>query len=80
MTHVPPTPVSTLDRAREIGLEEGLRYVYLGNVPGQSNTFCHGCGRLLLRRVGFTVLENRVGPDSLCSDCGVEVAGLGMGG
>jgi pyruvate formate lyase activating enzyme len=79
MTHVPPTPVSTLDRARQIGLEEGLRYVYLGNVSGETNTLCHGCGRLLIRRHGYTVLENRVGRNSLCPDCGAKVAGLGMG-
>jgi len=78
MTGVPPTPVATLQRAREIGLEEGLRYVYVGNVPGEANTLCHGCGRLLIRRSGYWILENNVQPDGCCPDCGTPVAGVGM--
>lgn len=80
MTDVPPTPVSTLQMAREIGLEAGLRYVYVGNVPGEANTFCHACGRLLIRRSGYWILENNVQPDGSCPDCGAPVAGVGMGG
>jgi len=80
MTDVPPTPVATLQRAREIGLEAGLRYVYVGNVPGEANTSCHGCGRLLIRRSGYWILENHVQPDGRCPDCGTPVAGVGMGG
>ena len=80
MTGVPPTPVATLRRAREIGLEQGLRYVYVGNVPGEANTFCHGCGRLLIRRSGYLILENHVQPDGSCPDCGTPVAGVGMAG
>ncbi|MGD2179254.1 MAG: AmmeMemoRadiSam system radical SAM enzyme, partial [Anaerolineae bacterium] len=44
MTHVPPTPIATLRRAQEIGKEEGLRYIFVGNVPGEANTECHACG------------------------------------
>ncbi|MGA7875162.1 MAG: AmmeMemoRadiSam system radical SAM enzyme, partial [Desulfoferrobacter sp.] len=57
LTDRPSTPVSTLHRAREIGLEAGLRYVYTGNVPGDDgeNTFCHQCGSLLIRRMGFSM-------------------------
>ena len=42
----PPTPAATLHRAREIGMEEGLHYVYVGNVPGEGgeNTHCYACG------------------------------------
>jgi len=78
MTGVPPTPISTLRRAREIGLEAGLRYVYVGNVPGEANTLCHGCGRLLIRRSGYWILENDVRSDGSCPDCGTPVAGVGM--
>lgn len=80
MTGVPPTPVATLQMAREIGLEEGLRYVYVGNVPGEANTFCHECGCLLIRRSGYWILENHVQPDGSCPDCGTPVAGVGMAG
>jgi pyruvate formate lyase activating enzyme len=52
-----PTSVQTLARARKIGLEEGLRYVYTGNVPGDEgeDTYCHHCGKLLIDRLGFQV-------------------------
>lgn len=76
MTDVPPTPFETLRRAQEIGLEEGLRYVYLGNVPGEANTSCHSCGRLLIRRSGLGVLEDRAGEEGRCPDCGTSVAGV----
>ena len=78
MTDVPSTPVETLRRAREIGLEVGLRYVYVGNVPGEANTACHACGKTLIRRSGFGVVENRVGPDGRCPDCGAPLAGVEM--
>jgi len=80
MTNVPPTPVSTLRQAQEIGQEEGLRYVYVGNVPGEANTLCHECGRLLIRRSGYWILENNVQPDGSCPHCGTEAAGVGMAG
>jgi pyruvate formate lyase activating enzyme len=81
MTDRPHTPVETLRRAREIGLEEGLRYVYVGNVPGEGHedTICPGCGRTLIRRHGFGVLSNAV-RGGCCPDCGTAIAGVGMDG
>jgi pyruvate formate lyase activating enzyme len=82
MTDVPPTPVETLRKAREIGLAEGLQFVYVGNVPDEGNqdTFCPGCGHVLIRRRGsFGVLANRV-RGGRCPDCGTPVAGVGMAG
>jgi pyruvate formate lyase activating enzyme len=79
MTDVPPTPVETLRRTQEIGLEAGLRYVYVGNVPGEANTVCHKCGQMLIRRSGYQILENHVQPDGRCPNCGTLVAGVGMG-
>ncbi|NOZ70849.1 MAG: AmmeMemoRadiSam system radical SAM enzyme [Chloroflexi bacterium] len=75
----PRTPPRTLRRAREIGLEEGLHYVYEGNVYGSEgeNTFCHHCGTRLIQRRGFNIMENRI-VDSRCPDCGTVVAGVGM--
>ncbi|MBN1834465.1 MAG: AmmeMemoRadiSam system radical SAM enzyme [Spirochaetales bacterium] len=79
MADRPPTPMGTLRKAREIGKEEGLRYVYLGNVGEESDTFCHHCGELLVRRSGHSLIENRV-RDGRCPSCGTPVAGIGMTG
>lgn len=76
----PSTPVQILERAREIGREAGLRYVYVGNVSGEENTHCHACGHLLIRRAGFWVLQNTVRADGTCPRCGTPVAGVGMAG
>jgi len=62
MQNVPPTPVSLLIRARQMALEKGLKYVYLGNVnlPGMENTVCPRCGNLLIERKGLFTVENYV--------------------
>jgi pyruvate formate lyase activating enzyme len=78
MTDRPPTPVATLERAQEIGEEEGLRYIYVGNVPGEANTVCHNCGELLIRRAGYRILANRIASGQVCPNCGTPVAGVGM--
>ena len=80
MRDKPPTPVSTLQRAQEIGQEEGLRYTFVGNVPGEANTVCHECGQMLIRRSGYRLLENNVTADGACPNCGTPVAGVGMAG
>jgi len=71
-----PTPIEALERAGEIGKEAGLHYIYLGNVPGakSESTFCHSCGRMLIQRVGYRVVENNV-DGGKCPECGVEIAG-----
>lgn len=76
LSHLPPTPVETLERARKIGLEAGLRYVYLGNVWGHAaeNTRCHSCGALLIERRGFAVIENRLRAGR-CPQCDAQIAG-----
>jgi pyruvate formate lyase activating enzyme len=80
MTDVPPTSVSTLLRAQEIGHEAGLFYVYVGNVPDEANTACHACGHQLIRRRGYRVMTNEVAPGGHCPECGTPVAGRGMAG
>jgi pyruvate formate lyase activating enzyme len=57
LDRLPPTPISTLIRCREIAMKEGIRYVYVGNVPGHegNNTYCHSCGRLLIERKGYSI-------------------------
>lgn len=78
MTDRPPTPIKTLHEAREIGLEEGLHYVYLGNVGDESNTVCHRCGRILIRRQGFWIAENHI-HQGVCPSCGTPVSGVWSG-
>ena len=74
------TSVGALLRAAEIGAREGLRFVYAGNLPGSveswENTHCPGCRALLVERVGFRVLQNRVEADGRCPDCQYAIAGV----
>ncbi len=69
--HAPPTPLSALERGWRIGKEAGLDFIYLGNVLGHrlENTYCPGCGGLLIERYGLSVVENRL-QDSKCPGCG----------
>ncbi|MFA5843892.1 MAG: AmmeMemoRadiSam system radical SAM enzyme [Coriobacteriia bacterium] len=78
LSHLEPTPPKTLRRAREIGREEGLDFVYLGNVsePGGEDTVCPGCGAVALRRDGYRV-EDAAVTGGACSGCG---RGLGIEG
>jgi pyruvate formate lyase activating enzyme len=75
----PPTPVSTLERAREIGLQAGLNYVYLGNVATHhgEHTFCPSCGTILAERGLLTLLRCDVTQDGRCPACGRVIAGVG---
>jgi len=72
-----PTPLETLERAEAIGKAAGLRYVYLGNVPGSKSesTFCYSCGSMLIQRVGYQIAGNNV-ENGKCAECGVEIAGF----
>lgn len=62
LTHLPPTPVATLERARDIGLKAGLDFVYVGNIPGHAgeNTFCPTCGEMVIERSGFALRRSEV--------------------
>ena len=73
----PPTPVETLFKARDIGQKAGLKYVYVGNVPGGKgeNTFCHQCNRLLIDRWGFFVRDIGI-KNGKCPECGAEAYGV----
>ena len=77
LRNLPPTPVSTLRAAREIALEEGLHFVYVGNVPGDpgENTYCPNCHTVLIRRVGFEILENNL-RNGRCPKCGTLIPGV----
>lgn len=79
MTSVPATPTETLRQTWEIGREEGLKYVYVGNVSdnGYQNTVCPRCSQVLIRRGGLAVLCNLV-RNGRWPDCGAPIAGVGM--
>jgi pyruvate formate lyase activating enzyme len=80
MTHPENTGVRRLLRAAEIGREEGLRYVYCGNLPGQvgdnESTVCPDCGRPLIRRYGYNILEYALTDEGTCPDCGTSIPGI----
>jgi len=72
---IPPTAVKALERAREVGLEEGLDYVYIGNIPGHpgENTYCPKCKEPLIERYGFTVTKYSITKDHKCPKCGRKI-------
>jgi pyruvate formate lyase activating enzyme len=75
-----PTPVSTLVRCREMAMAEGVRYVYLGNVPGHegNHTYCHGCKRLVVERRGYQLPQYHLKGDR-CLFCGTRIPGVWEG-
>jgi pyruvate formate lyase activating enzyme len=77
LTNLPPTPVERLERAREVALEAGVRFVYIGNVPGHdaNNTYCPVCGRPIITRQGFAVGEYHL-QDGVCAFCGEPIPGV----
>jgi len=77
LRNLPPTPVETLERARRIALEEGLRYVYVGNVPGHAanSTYCPSCGEMVIRRVGYAVDPFGI-EEGRCAACGAPIEGV----
>jgi len=77
MTHLPPTPVETLEMAAAIARDVGLRFVYIGNVPGHrsNSTFCPSCGERLIHRIHFAVLENKI-IGGRCGFCEHPIPGI----
>jgi pyruvate formate lyase activating enzyme len=74
LADLPPTPIITLEKAYDIGKKAGLRFVYLGNVPGHDgeNTVCYSCGKLVIKRAGYNTQV--IGVDgSKCKFCGAEL-------
>ena len=76
MRNLPPTPLETLDLARRIAMDEGMHYVYIGNIASKEgqNTYCPKCRKLLIERNGFTLLQNNI-KDGKCP-CGKEINGV----
>lgn len=80
MTEPRATTAADLMRAAEIGVEEGLRYVYAGNLPGRvgpwEDTRCPGCGHTVVKRVGYVVERYEVTPEGRCPRCGQDLPGI----
>ncbi|MFH1552687.1 MAG: AmmeMemoRadiSam system radical SAM enzyme [Candidatus Omnitrophota bacterium] len=72
-----PTPVKTLKQARDIAMQEGLQYVYIGNVPeiGTESTVCPNCKKIVIKRIGYSILENNIVRGE-CKFCGYKIPGI----
>jgi len=77
LANLPPTPEATLTMARNVALEEGLNYVYVGNIPGHpgNNTYCPRCRTAVVERRGYEILAYRLDGDK-CMKCGETIAGV----
>jgi pyruvate formate lyase activating enzyme len=77
LTSINPTPVATLERARQIALDCGLKYVYIGNIASHpaENTYCPKCGKLLIERRGYFIAQNNV-LDGRCKFCEEKIDGV----
>jgi pyruvate formate lyase activating enzyme len=77
LSHLPPTPIAGLEMAWSIGKEEGLWYVYIGNVPGHKyeNTYCHNCKELLIERDVFDIIKNK-SMNGKCPNCNTTIPGM----
>jgi pyruvate formate lyase activating enzyme len=74
---LPYTPLDILENAREIAIKAGIRYVYMGNVPGSpaENTYCPECKKVIVERKGFSILSNNI-RNSACNFCSAKIAGV----
>jgi pyruvate formate lyase activating enzyme len=81
LADVPTTPVDTLDKARKMGFDVGLLYVYTGNVAGHpgENTFCPKCGKVVVGRYQFSVIAYNI-EDGRCKYCGQKITGTFQAG
>jgi pyruvate formate lyase activating enzyme len=77
LRNLPPTPVTTLERARDMAMARGLRYVYVGNVPGHpgNHTYCPRCHARVITRQDFFVLESSL-KNGRCGACRFPIAGV----
>ncbi len=79
LTNLRRTPTETLEMARQVAMDAGVRYAYIGNVPGNDgeNTYCPACKALLIRRVQYeTTIEGLSLPDGVCGTCGERIPGI----
>ena len=77
LLNLPPTPVATLERARDMALSQGMHYPYVGNVPGHpgDHTYCPKCKKVVIRRQGFFITEMNI-KGGRCKFCSRKIAGV----
>lgn len=77
LTNLPPTPVDSLEKAYKVARDVGLKFVYIGNIPGHpyESTYCPKCKKVLIKRVGYSVLENNIRKGN-CKFCGKKIPGI----
>lgn len=76
LTQLPPTPVKTLENARDIAQKAGIKYVYIGNIAsGGSDTVCPECKKTVIARTGYKITSNNI-TDGKCSYCKAKIAGV----
>jgi pyruvate formate lyase activating enzyme len=77
LEQLPPTPAGVLEKAYNIATEEGLKYVYTGNVPGNEHsvTICPSCNTPVVSRTGFRIVSNKL-KEGCCPDCGARIEGV----
>lgn len=75
--NLPPTPLSTLEKVRKIALEEGINYVYIGNVPGHSaeSTYCPNCKKIVIERRGYSIGKIAL-KEGRCKYCNNPIPGI----
>ncbi|MCG2712910.1 MAG: AmmeMemoRadiSam system radical SAM enzyme [Candidatus Omnitrophica bacterium] len=77
LSTLPPTPVSTLESAHKIAIDSGLKFSYIGNLPGNpaESTYCPKCKKELIKRAGYTIVKNVLN-GSICPYCNESIAGV----
>ena len=77
LLNLPPTSVSTLERARDIAMSKGIHYAFVGNVPGHegNSTYCPKCGEIVIKRTGLFTTEIHL-KNGMCEYCNCKIAGV----
>lgn len=76
LSNLPPTPLETLSEARKTAMDAGLKFVYIGNIRHEGeNTFCPKCGKLLIERQAYTIVQNNIS-NGKCKFCNTAVPGV----
>ncbi len=80
LNRLPATPISLLEKFRNLAIKEGLHYVYLGNVPGHEGcqTYCHNCGKIIIERAGYYIKQMNI-EDGKCIYCRTVIPGRWTG-
>ena len=77
LSNLPPTPQKTLEEARQVGLDAGLKFAYIANLPGYegNNTFCPNCKKVVIERSGLLTKGNYLN-GAACKFCGAKLPGV----